>query len=229
MERSEKSKFSTEFLIHEFNALQSRALNLESIKSSRINFFLIIVVAVTAGVSTVYKEISELRSFLMIGVLVLFVLGVTTLKHSVDYSAAIVILYRRAGRIRKWFVNENPEIEKYVAFEPNDDRPLFDISILAWRGGEAVILIINAMLLSIASTFAFYRFQTQLTYNVILAIVVFVVVWFGQNIFIYRRLRKADRIEQKNIYFPFRDSSNPKRKLNFYDSVLARIKNVLFG
>ena len=218
MEVNEKSKLSSEFLIHEFNALQSRALNLEGIKSSRVNFFLLIVAAAIAGISTVYDKMLQIGPYIFAGVLILFILGITTLKHSVDYSAAIVLLYRRAGRIRRWFININPEIGKYVAFEPNDDRPLLDISILAWCGGEAVVLLINALLLSIAATAIFYFLWHPLVYGI--GIIVFAVTWFGQMFFIHWRLRKADLREQKNAYFPFKESPNLNGKADFKDDPL---------
>lgn len=42
--------FSADFLIAEFTAIQDRAINLEKIGSTRVNFFLITTGAIIAGI-----------------------------------------------------------------------------------------------------------------------------------------------------------------------------------
>lgn len=203
---SDKKAVSSEFLLTEFNALQQRAISLEEVKSSRVNFFLIVVAATIAGFSGI-AGLSTFQAYypviIMLGSLILLLLGISTLNHSVDYSAAIVVLYRRAARVRRWFVDHNPEIEPYVAFEPNDDRPRMDTPYLSWRGGEAVILVANAVSSAIIVGIGL---SFLLWFWIWVGVVVMIpIAWLFQLWYIHRKLRLGDQSEEKRTHFAYQD------------------------
>src|SRR4051794_40397012 len=129
------NKSSADFLLAEFETLQNRAISIEQNKSNRINFLLIIAAALIAGIGQIVGN-SILQPYqstvVFIAAVTLLLLGIFTLKHSVDDSVAIVILFRRAGRIRLWFVEQDNPIGQYVAFEYGDDRPRMDSPYLAF-------------------------------------------------------------------------------------------------
>jgi hypothetical protein len=104
----ESTQLQSQFLITEYNALQSRAQSFEQIKSSRLNFFLIVVAAVWAGLASMAR-VTFLEPHLSYIVIVsggfLLVLGLLTLYDLTGYSVAIITFYRRAGRVRRWFVD----------------------------------------------------------------------------------------------------------------------------
>ncbi|MBI5053927.1 MAG: hypothetical protein HZB52_11780 [Chloroflexi bacterium] len=147
-------KSATEFLLAEFNSLQDRANQLEELKSSRINFFLVIVAAALAGLTS-FIGVSNFPitvNFIILAVsLILFLIGLTTLTQIVQYSIAIVSFYRKAGRIRRWFVDVNPEILDYVAFKPADDSPNVYVgaSTFTFRCGDGIVLLVNSITLSV--------------------------------------------------------------------------------
>jgi len=195
---------STEFLLTEFNALQDRAISLEEIKANRLNFFLLVVGVVVAGLSSLYGK-SSFSSLYMTSVFVsafvIFLLGILTLKNSVDYSIAIVSFYRKAGRIRRWFVENDPGIDKYVAFEPTDDRPKMKLSatFLAWRGGEPVLVVINMVSASVLVGAGLSLFCRDVNPWMGMTLVA-PIVWFLQNFYISRRLEKQESLGK--IFFP---------------------------
>ena len=204
-ENLERNPLSAEFLLAEFNALQERAISLEEIKSGRLNFFLLVAGAIIAGLSSLYGN-STFSSMYLIGVLissvVLFLIGMLTLKNIVDYSIAIVSLYRRAGRIRRWFVDQDSGLNKYVAFEPTDDRPKIKISsnLLAWRGGEPILMVINMVSASalVGSALSLLHYDIKPWIGMILVVPV---VWFFQNLYITRRLNERERLEIQRVNF----------------------------
>ncbi len=178
---------------------------MERIKSSRINFFLIVFAAFTAGLSGLLgsSNLQHVVPFIVLTVaFVLLLFGITTLKDVTDYSIAIVVLFRRAGRVRRWFLDNDSSIEKYVAFEPNDDRPMMYLgrSVLSWRGGEPILIIANIVTASVfvGAGLYFISFISALTG---IAITIFVLLksqtWYVEN-----RLKAQDTAAQINVVFP---------------------------
>lgn len=195
---------SADFLLAEFNALQSRAIALASSQSNRVNFLLIIVAAALSGISQLANSLMLQMYFHAIVIataLGILLLGLFTLRQNVDDAGASVILFRRAGRIRLWFVEQNPQIAQYVAFEYGDDKPAMDVSFLSFRGGEAVILLINALAFCVVVGVALPL--SDLVTVLVVSLVSFVVAWMIQLGYIHRVLRKGERRSASEVKFPF--------------------------
>lgn len=211
-ESAKKKGSNTEgFLLSEFDALQERAIGLEGIKSSRVNFFLIVAAATIAGVSGLadVKSIEPMFPYVVIlGAFFLFLLGISTLKNVTDYSIAIVSLFRRAGRIRRWFVDNNSEIERYVAFQANDDRPKIYIgkSLLTWRGGEPILVISNtataSIIIGVSLSFV------ALIWALVGALFSALIVWQLQIWYLSRKLAKHQLKEESNVNFPSNENAS---------------------
>lgn len=152
---------SESFLLAEFQAVLDRSLKFEEVKANRINFYLLLFAATTAGFAGVLNVSFVQENIYPIGLglaLFLGVLGWQSLMHSVQYSMAIISLYRVSGRTRRWFYEKNPELFSYLAFEPADNKPgllignlakkgmSWQVRSLLWRGGEPILLSINAVL-----------------------------------------------------------------------------------
>lgn len=121
-----KDELTSNFLLAEFSAVQDRIKSYEEIKSQRVNFFLLIVGAVAAGIMTgLQAEIvqSNLLAIALISSVIISFIGIMSLYHQVITSVSIVTLYHRSGRIRKWFYDNDEDILPYLVFEPADDKP----------------------------------------------------------------------------------------------------------
>ncbi|NUO79168.1 hypothetical protein HUU05_03755 [candidate division KSB1 bacterium] len=213
---SKSPEITAQFLIAEFNALQERAKNFEEIKANRVNFYLLVVAAIGAIFSTATQAFDLFQKYfsesIVLTAAVLLLLGVSTLKDSVDYSGAIVIFFRRAGRIRRWFADFDQSIAPYLAFQPADDRPTFSVpySLSAWRGAETVIILFNV----ISSTAIVACGVLKITrfnpfFASIILIVFAIMMWFLQTFYVYRKMHKAQEAESglKRIHFPYKDYS----------------------
>lgn len=148
MAESEQYGPSNDFLVAEFNALQERATHIEDLKAGRVNFLLIIFAAMLATLPSVFENFRGIAVEIMLVIaVVVLVVGLTTLNQVVYYSASVAILYRRAGRIRRWFVEQSLEIAPYVAFAPSDDAPSMRPTS-AWmylRWADGVLLALNSV------------------------------------------------------------------------------------
>lgn len=197
-------KISADFLLAEFNALQNRAIALANSQSNRVNFLLIIVAAALAGVSQLANSLalqSYFSAIILATALGILLLGLFTLRQNVDDAGASVILFRRAGRVRLWFVERNPQIAKYVAFEYSDDKPAMDVPFLSFRGGEAVILLINALAFCVAVGTALPL--GNLIAVLIVSLVSFVIAWVSQSYYVHKVLQKGERRSASGVKFPF--------------------------
>ncbi len=203
MAKPDKTNLSADFLIAEFNAIQERAMGLEEIKSGRINFFLIIVAAIIAGISGLADTAIAQQHYpeiILVGAALVLALGVSTLKSIVNYSYAIVMLFRKAGRVRRWFLENDMKIKNYLPFESNDDRPRIRISLISWRGAEAVLLIINAVAASIVVGMGLSSLSQ--TWAAIGAGGALLLVWLIQVWFVKGHLKKIEQQESENTLFP---------------------------
>ena len=203
---------ATQFLIAEFNALQERAKLLEEIKSGRINFFLLIIAATGAGFSAA-AQITVVQQYFFQTILctafALFFLGIATLNHSSEYARAIVTLYRGAGRIRRWFYDEYPQISPYLPMEAADNKPSLKLRFkgLIWRGAEPVVIILNSVLTSVIfADIIFYRLNLLLTYSIVISIGSGIVMWFIQMFYVKIKMKKSHERNEKDkekVRFPY--------------------------
>ena len=197
-------KISADFLLAEFNALQNRAIALANSQSNRVNFLLIIVAAALAGVSQLVNSLTlqpYLYGVILAAALGILLLGLFTLRQNVDDAVASVILFRRAGRIRLWFVEQNPQIAQYIAFEYGDDKPTMDVPFLSFRGGEAVILLINALAFCAVVVIAL-PFRGFVTILIELSVSL-PIAWVSQSYYVHKVLQKGERRSASAIKFPF--------------------------
>jgi hypothetical protein len=209
-ENSNQLDYTAGFLIAEFNVLNERAKAYEEIKSSRVNFFLLVVAAAGA----IFSALSQNDQFRNYDIAVIrslsgfiFLLGVFILTDMTSYSMAVVTQYRRAGRVRRWFVDHNSELAEYVAYSPTDDKPPYtdSFSELHWRGAETIILLLNCLsFLILVVTILHRNLNILLNISLIVAVVCAVLFWFAQIAYVYLRMKGFQKSDfaVHNIHFP---------------------------
>lgn len=197
------AKLGAEFLLVEFNAIQQRAIQIEQSKASSVNFYLVIVAATIAGVpgilSLVPKEAS--RVVLIATFAFIFIVGLLTLEHSVNQAINIIRLYRRAGKIRRYFLDQDSDIKAYLPFEANDALPRINLpSSLAYRGAEVTVFTIN--IVSVAIVFAVFFSFISWVLAVGAAIVVGGIAWVLQRRYFRKKLQRSEELAKRRITFP---------------------------
>ena len=119
---------SDEFMIAEFSTLQGRIDSLERTRSERTSIFLGGALLVAAAVVTTADSTpSTLVRFTVSGTLAATALLVQL--SGLRTGIQVVLLYRRAGRVRCYFHDKSPEIYPYLPWAPGDDTPPFRDSV----------------------------------------------------------------------------------------------------
>ena len=193
---------SVDFLIAEFNALQQRAVQAEQSKATSTNFFLVIVAAILAGLPFLLNLVPpELISLILIAAFTfILIAGCLTLEHSINQSVISMILYRRAGRVRRWFAVQDPTIRPFLPFEPNDDRPAIYIPVLGFRGGETAAFIINVAAAALIVSVGLSYLSPIIAF--VGAVITAVLVWIFQRLYALRKLRLAESEVSHHVLFP---------------------------
>lgn len=209
---TDSASLSADFLLAEFNTLQNRASVLESNKSNRVNFMLILAAGVMAGIGPIIS-IPALQpyqgSIILFVAIAILLLGIFTLQQNIDDSVSIVVLFRRAGRVRLWFVEQDKRICDYVAFHYGDDHPKMNVPYIVSRGGEAVILLLNTVA---ACVIVLDLLPTTKWLTVIEVVATALVAFLLQNFLIHRALIKAEKKTAGAIKFPYSKITDKLRK-----------------
>jgi hypothetical protein len=196
-------KLGAEFLLAEFNAIQQRAIQIEQSKSSSINFYLVIVAATIAGVPGILSLVPKEAARVVLIAMFAFILivGLLTLDHSVNQAVNIIRLYRRAGKVRRYFLDQENDIKAYLPFEANDALPRINLSSsLTYRGAEVTVFTIN--IASIATIFAVIFSYISWIWAIVAAIVVAGITWKLQGMYFQKKLKRFEEIEARKIIFP---------------------------
>lgn len=193
---------SVDFLIAEFEALQQRAHLVEQSKTTSTNLYLLIVAAALAGTPGLLSLVPKnFTTVILIAALVfILVAGLLTLEYSITQSVVSIMLYRRAGRIRRWFLEQDSTIGVYLPFAPNDDSPAINVPLLESRGIETTAFIINV--LAAAAIVGVALSLLSWIAAIIAAALTAVLAWFLQRAYARRKLRRAEAEVRHRVKFP---------------------------
>ena len=197
------SKLGVEFLLAEFNAIQQRAIHIEHSKSSSVNFYLVIVAATIAGVPGILSLVpTEAARLVLVAMFAfIFAVGLLTLDHSVNQAVNIIRLYRRAGKIRRFFLTQASDIKIYLPFEASDSLPRINLpSSLAYRGAEVTVFAINIASVAVISAVIF-SFASWFG-AIIAALAGAGITWQLQRIFFRKKLQRFEEKAKRSVIFP---------------------------
>jgi hypothetical protein len=207
-EDDKKLDRTADYLLSEFQVLHERARMFETTKAKRVNFFLLVVAAFGAVVSGLaqtspFKE--NILALIQVLSLSVFLLGVFVLRDLTAYSSGIIFQYRWAGRIRRWFLEENKSLKPFLPFKAVDDRPTFTESFLYWRGSETIVLLLNSYLIAlIIGTSVFSYLTQQIELSLLIGSVSAAAYWYLQKLYNKRQMLKIENSDyvQNTIFFP---------------------------
>jgi len=204
-----------QYLIAEFEVLHQRAQAHEQMVIARTNFFIALTTAVLGGLLLFLKEYVKdwvlLSVIIITTLLFLLIVGWTVFIQSIDSKASVAIYYRRAGRIRRWFVDNAVNIEKYIPFKATDARPLLYVPWAPLRHLNITVVSVNAGLSAILFSYVcFILLRGKLVFEDLLLIIggcsigMFALIFYWQfSIYKHRLLAKENSEEEKKaVHFP---------------------------
>ena len=148
-EKSFPKESLADYFIAEMEGLHQRALHFDDAIANRISTYLNITTAIF-GVIVFLTQLTNnnwsiVMFALVISLIVVLVIGILTLRQVSEAYGAAVVLYRRVGRIRKWFADHAPEIEPYQPFTVGDDRPKITESKSIPNGINTILIPANLL------------------------------------------------------------------------------------
>lgn len=221
--KKEPDKLSKEaiaqYMTAELESLTQRAMQYENIFSNKVNFYLVIVTATIGGL-ILGSDIDAVREIylplVVVVLLLLFVMGWTTFVQGLDLSASSTFMYRRMGRIRLWFLDQEEDLFPYLPFFPGDNRPHYYAYYAPLRSLEAILLLVNAVLASafVAGLWLFFAnqvFSIQFRYSetvywiaLVIAILAFVATWIIELKYAkyFMDMKEAGELGEVAVHFP---------------------------
>lgn len=209
----------SQYLTAELEAINARAVAAEQNAASKVNFYLLIVTAAVGGIILLisneklvaYLSIIAVAACVLLAFLVL--VGWSTFLQVIDLAASATFFYRRAGRIRRWFLDLEPAVLPYLPFKPGDDNPTFLAPRSSLRGIETVLLLVNSAMLGIAlglgTGLALHQSGrlfplSTLLIGILVGFVMFVVSWILHvgKVKRYLASREREQHEKQMILFP---------------------------
>jgi len=148
-------------MLAEYNTLRELRQSLDTVGENRVNFFLATASGSVVGLALI-NQLSvqvEILFFLNGAVFVgLFSLGLITFARMVERSVNIILFTRGMNRIRRYFSDRHPAIERYLWLPVYDDKPslkatLFDFKARRWSltGLPPMVAIINSIITTVGS------------------------------------------------------------------------------
>jgi len=196
------------FLIAEFNALHARILSLENARGQRVNYYLLTIGVFVSFVSAqVGRALTDWHHPAGAGAAILAIIGILLLRQHVVLAAQVVVLYRRAGRIRCWFDDNYESIRRYLPWTPGDDTPPFrDSTTYSTYAARDPLLILGTVLsIGLLSTMLLLSFRISLTWRVVTGIAAVLTSYILVEILIYHWTKSLERVtmEPYNVHFPY--------------------------
>ena len=157
-----------QYLISEFEMLHQRAEAHEQFIASKTNFFVGLTTATLGGLLFLLNESVggvATQVIMVVGffaLVFLLIVGWVIFKQSVDMVASAAIYYRRAGRVRQWFVDNAPSVEKYIPFTVTDERPPLYVPHAPLRDFNTIVASVNAGLMAILGGFMLFMWASPI-------------------------------------------------------------------
>jgi hypothetical protein len=204
IERSDKQEQSVKFLLQEFAQIDTERVRLRGEAVQRLNFFLTLTTAILGGIALFGKSDSPIRIELvaLAALLSLSVIGWQTFDFVVGRDINTDRLLRAGGRIRRYFADNDPAIQKYLMWQDHDEPSKY-----ITHNDSAIRRTIEAILafeLAFAIGLLVSILTQETVVSIILGVVSFGLLLYGFEFYSLRRFRMAIKDAQTEILHPKR-------------------------
>jgi len=202
-ENRDKKEHGVKFLLQEFGQIDTERLRLRGEAVQRLNFFLTLTSAILGGLVLFGQSSSLIRIDYIVFAALLFLstIGWQTFDYIIGRDINTDRLLRAGGRIRRYFVKNDPTIQKYLMWQ-NHDEPSGYIThntSAIRRTVEAILSFLLAVAVGLLVNFI----VQQEVIPFIGGAISFMVFLAGLKIYAFRRFQKAVKeAQEKEILHP---------------------------
>jgi hypothetical protein len=201
---SEIKKYAVNFLIAEYSELNQEFRRLREEGLNRLNFFIAITSSVLGGLVLLSQSASASGIFLQVvalGALFFLVLiGWDTFRFTISRDESTDKNIRRMGRIRRFFEDEYPPIEKYLPWQSHDEPTSWvtkNTSAIRQTSQSIISLLLTLMVIILVSIA-----ETQPILLGVIGIVSFIIIFALLGFYAKNRYKKATVRADKETRFP---------------------------
>lgn len=208
-ERSKSEEHSLDFMLAEFETLRSLRSELVSLGESRVNVFLAIVSGGLVGLAFLNRVsglgiiIPLITGLVLVG---MFLMGLITFARTIERTIGLKIYTRGMNRVRRFFVQLDPDLTDYLLLPISDDRPSFKTTGWLPGGGSfislgSIVAVINSIIASVAVSLV-TAVYAELQFELVVAstIITSLIIYLAQHIYMNIRLREAEK--RTEVRFP---------------------------
>ena len=207
MNKSEIKDESVEFLLHEFDNMETERARLKNEAVQRLNFFLTITSGILGGIALFGQYAKTKPEFLFLPALIfLSIIGWQTFDFMIGRDINIDRILRAIGRIRRYFSDNDPAITPYLYWQA-DDEPSILLShnrSFVRRTTQSVLAFLLALIIALFSAF-FLTIETKII--IVSGIVSFFALVVTFEVYAKNKLKQATKKAQTKILHPRLESS----------------------
>lgn len=148
---------SVQFMLAEYNRIHALEMFVRETGVKRIHLYISIMSLVLAGLTFLAHFVSnQKQTFLVASIALVFlaIIGYITLNWLVQRWILSVIFLRKLARIRRWFVERDPELVNRLVYSDDEHKPSFFSDEILSRSLITLVLILNSVFASVGCAFA---------------------------------------------------------------------------
>ncbi len=199
------------FLRSEYDRLTEMLLYTKEMGQKRVQFWLTVISAIGGLLAVIYQingADAGFLTFTMVALLGILLLGLVIFLKLVQRTITSVEYLRAQGKIKRYFVDKMPKIEKYFYFPVTDDQPKLVHSFAFKLTGSSMrllVVVINSFL--IAAVVAIlprmvYGNWEFVGYQIVMGIAVFVMSFALHEAFTCKLFQQAEKAIADKVAFP---------------------------
>lgn len=203
-----QQRHSVDFLLAEYRSHRESFWRSEELGERRVNFLITLATAVLGALAIREKGVlvsgGKVDPLFFYGLGAVFLLGVVTLVRMIRRNLVSHKELRAMGRIRRYFVDRDPQILPHLSYEPYDDRPQRrkewnEIFSLGTGGLSETVALVNSLIVAaLCALVAVSRSEWIVGFS---GLAGFLAAWIVQFIYVKYRYDE-ERPTANDIRFP---------------------------
>lgn len=202
----ESKKKVVDFLLAEYNDLNAELNRLRDEGMKRLNFFITMTTSVLGGLAILsgWRTIAAFQFHLIAiaALLFLLIVGWGTFRFSIYRDIDIDFQIRSIARIRRYFINLDPNMHKFLSEGKNDDEPTRYITgenVSAFRTTTHTII---SFFFSAIIGLVVNMFLDNVLTSIVIGLIGFPLSFFIIDNYIKSMFKKALENAKKSMQFP---------------------------
>ena len=207
-ENKKNEQSAIEFLIAEYNEISQETRRLRQEGIVRLNFFIAITSSILAVLVFLSQSKATTDAFFQIsaiGVLSLLLLvGLNTFSFTIGRDISTDLNIRATGRIRRFFSQQNPEIQEYLTWRCHDEPTSWITNNTS--GLRRIVQYILSSICALITVLLLNLVGTNLGISTVVGVAILIISFICFRGYAVRKFRQASISARKSVRFPEEDN-----------------------